>query len=314
MCQSKKRKMNAGPGDQSGYERRRYADWRRYPNGERYRPGPGDGPPAAPDDPTGGPTGDPMGPDAAGPDDSWTAPGRVPTRNSGLVLAVLVIAVGVLFFLSNLGLFRIHDIFSFWPIILILIGLSRVSGRQGKQGNLQAAAFLLCGGIFLLSNLGLFSLSGRTVWPLVLIGAGILMLSKTMGDWDHGRRFDRSVSPSAMADPDSVLQEWAVFGGVKRIIDSPDFQGGQLMSIFGGIEIDLRRAQIAQRDRPVVLDASAAFGGVNVKVPDNWRVAVRGVGIFGGYEDKTLRANRADRSAPQLLITGYAAFGGVVIE
>ncbi len=180
----------------------------------------------------------------------------------------------------------------------------------------MAWAFMLIGAgvLFLLRNLDILHVTARLVWPLLLVGLGVLMLTRALSS--HGL----SVADGAwgahhdLAESDNIVREWTTFGGVKRVVHSQDFQGGEVMSVFGGIELDLRTAQIIARDRPVVIDANTTFGGIEIRVPETWRVAVRGVGIFGGYEDKTLRARQVDPQGPLLVITGYAVFGGVVVE
>jgi len=58
---------------------------------------------------------------------------------------------------------------------------------------------------------------------------------------------------------------------------------------------------------------TAVFGGVNIIVPESCRVSLRGAALFGGYDDKT--SNRADNhEAADLVITGFAVFGGVEIR
>ena len=49
-----------------------------------------------------------------------------------------------------------------------------------------------------------------------------------------------------VADPLTTLNENAIFGGVEKRVNSKEFRGGQLQSLFGGIELDLRDADIAE--------------------------------------------------------------------
>jgi hypothetical protein len=111
--------------------------------------------------------------------------------------------------------------------------------------------------------------------------------------------------------PPGKLEEWAVFGGSQRRVDSQDFKGGEVSAVFGGVELDLRPAVIIQDE--VVIEADAVFGGIDIQVPENWNVIVEGHGIFGGYDDKTLHTMRED-ARPRVIVTGTAAFGGVVIK
>ena len=43
----------------------------------------------------------------------------------GLIMGLVVIAVGVLFLLRNVGIVYFEDIWQFWPVILIAIGISK---------------------------------------------------------------------------------------------------------------------------------------------------------------------------------------------
>jgi predicted membrane protein len=265
--------------------------------------------------------------------------------------AIVLVGVGAIFLLSNLGLLQISAIWRFWPLILLVLGVFRLSSRE-KGAKESALVMLIVGAVFLLLNLHLLHISFGILWPLILVGVGLLMLTRTWGGscktsrwadkdfatrlttkikarserhWarshpfesraaDSAERTDPAGGSSSFDDADNTLQNWAVFGGVSRVITSQNFRGGELFSFFGGIEIDLRRAQIVNNGRPVVIEANAVFGGISIKVPDTWRIAVRGIGVFGGYQDEDKRVRHPDPSAPLLVVSGYAAFGGVVIE
>ena len=284
----------------SDFDNRTRSGERRYPNGERMR-----------DE------------DIRAAEEAEAGPEEIPhtPHNPGRYLPALVlVAVGLIFLLSNMGLFHIYNVWHYWPLILIVSGVVRMSSRD-HHAKSSATVMLILGAIFLLSNMGLFYIHNVWhYWPLALIGVGLFLFSKSWGGGNFGRNAgipnagrDRWAS-APLADSDSWLQNWAFFGGVSRLITSQNFLGGELFAVFGGVEIDLRRAQIANNGRPAVIEANAVFGGISIKVPDNWRIAVRGVGIFGGYQDEAMKIRMADPQAPLLIVSGYAAFGGVVIE
>ena len=52
--------------------------------------------------------------------------------------------------------------------------------------------------------------------------------------------------------------------------------------MFGGVEIDLRRASM--RGDSATVDISAVFGGMEFKIPQNWLVMAQVAAIFGGVE------------------------------
>jgi hypothetical protein len=250
----------------------------------------------------------------------------------GIVFAVLMIAAGVFLFLDNIGLFHFHDVWRFWPVALIAIGVAKLADCHGLGGRLWALMLIVVGASFLLNNLGIWHVGWNLIWPLGLIGFGLLLLVHALEHHNHpasaytvpgstlsGSNPSTSTAPnpgpSDMSSPENTLREWVTFGGVKRRLDTQNFLGGEAVAVFGGIEIDLRRANIASGTKDVMIDANSTFGGIEIRVPDNWRVITRGIGIFGGYEDKTIPPRAQDAAeAPRLIVKGYALFGGVSIE
>lgn len=230
-----------------------------------------------------------------------------------VIWAVIIIAVGALLFLDNIGLFRFHDVWQYWPVALIALGVAKLFDCKGVGGQVWAAMWILVGTGFLLDHLGIWHVSWGIIWPLAIVAFGVLMLVNAL---EHHRAPEGPIVGSAEgATSDKVLREWATFGGIKRRVDTQDFQGGEMVAVFGGIEIDLRRAAIAPGTKEVVIDANATFGGIELRVPDNWIVVMRGIGVFGGYEDKTIPPREQDRAAaPRLVIKGYAVFGGVSVQ
>ena len=118
-----------------------------------------------------------------------------------------------------------------------------------------------------------------------------------------------SAPSAASGDLRNSFKEEHIFSGAKRRLDTQEFEGGEALVIFGGMEIDLRKAA-TKRDQ-VFIEANAIFGGIEIRVPENWRVIVRGTGVFGGFGDDTLQPMSGDVKHPQLIITGAAIFGGV---
>jgi hypothetical protein len=76
------------------------------------------------------------------------------TRPS-LIWPVILITVGILFLLSNLGVLDINfwELWRLWPVLLILIGLDLIIGRRSALGNLIAlllALLIIAGAVSLL--------------------------------------------------------------------------------------------------------------------------------------------------------------------
>ena len=225
----------------------------------------------------------------------------------GIVIAVLMIGIGGLLFLDNIGLFHFYDVWRFWPVALIAIGISKMFESRGVGGRVWAAMLMFAGTAFLLDNLGVWHASWNVIWPLAIIGMGVIMLINALE-----RRPAPSFVKTSSGDTSSynTLREWVTFGGLKRRLDTPNFQGGEMIAVFGGIEVDLRRAQIASTDKEVIIDANATFGGIDLKVPETWQVVTRGLGIFGGYEDKTQPPKEESK---RLVIRGLVIMGGIEV-
>ena len=99
-------------------------------------------------------------------------------------------------------------------------------------------------------------------------------------------------------------------GGVKRSLRLPDFRGGYITAVMGGVELDLRKCQIgALVRRP---RRGGVLGGIELKVPPDWNVEGKVLPIMGAFEDKTAPLV-GSAGAPRLTVRGYALMGGVVV-
>jgi hypothetical protein len=220
---------------------------------------------------------------------------------------VIVIGIGVLFLLNNLNIVFIHDIWRFWPGILIAVGLVKVVDSPAPHARVVGGVLIGVGGLFLANNLGLLFLSWNDLWPLVLIGAGLLMLWSRLSPAPFGA----PTIPTGSAH-EGTLNETAIFGGVERKVTTEDFRGGQVTAMFGGAEIDLRRA--GMRGDSAVVDVTSMFGGVEFKIPPNWLAVASVAAIFGGFSNKSAQPDANAPGVKRLYIKGAAIFGGVEVK
>lgn len=112
------------------------------------------------------------------------------------------------------------------------------------------------------------------------------------------------------AEPDTEeIDLVAIFEGRELVSTADPFYGGKVMSMFGGVMMDLRQATPAPTG--IDIDLMVAMGGVSVVVPEGWRVT-RNVKIFaGGLDDRSKPT--AEDDAPVLNLKGMVAMGGVQI-
>lgn len=224
----------------------------------------------------------------------------------GLIPGAVLVAIGFIFLLDHYGIVQAWQFFRFWPLILIFAGLINLADPCRRFWGVGLCVF---GCLLQLSYLGVARFSWEELWPLALIAAGSMAMWKAV----EARKMVQGAQADS-SDPRSTLNESAVFGGIQKRVNARDFRGGQLHSMFGGIEIDLRDADIDGTE--AVLNANAVFGGIEIRVPDTWYVAARGQGIFGGYTDSTRYNPPVDPDKPKktLIVVGMAVFGGVEIR
>ena len=227
----------------------------------------------------------------------------------GMVVGALIVVIGLLILLDNMGIVRFHDVWRYWPVLLIVFGVSKILESHAPAGYVWGGVLTLAGALLLLDNLDILVFDFNLIWPLLLIAFGLSVLLRSM---DRKRLLATGATAPPM-DGSSSCNAFAVFGGSKRRIDTPDFRGGEAVAVFGGVEFDLRGAGMTV-DQAVV-DVNIVCGGLEVRVPDNWTIINRAVTIFGGVEDKTMQSNRDPNvKTPQLVITGSVVFGGISLR
>jgi hypothetical protein len=199
--------------------------------------------------------------------------------------------------------------YRYWPVLVIAAGLAKLLDATYPSGRVIGGAIVAVGGLFLADNLNLIRLSWEDFWPLVLIGVGALMLVNRLSGPHPSWVMNRARSASSA---DGVFTGNAIFSGFKQKLREGDFRGADLNAIFGGGELDLRKAGMAGDS--AVVRVSAVFGGIQIKVPEHWLVISQGTGIFGGFSDSTHQPPEDTPNLKRLFVKGEAIFGGVEIK
>ncbi len=227
-----------------------------------------------------------------------------------MVPAIVLIAVGGLFFLNNMQILPVRDILRYWPGILVAVGIMLLVDSVETAGKAVGGVLTGAGALLLARNLGYIELTWNQVWPLLLIGAGLLML------------FDRTglMAKAGISGPAlrrgmfrGIPKESTVFGSATRSYYGQEFAGGRYETVFGGIEIDLRGSHMAGDQ--AVLKIDAVLGGAEVKVPDTWLVVIKAAAVFGGVMNSTKAPDPVLVPNPKrLIVKGSAVFGGIEIK
>ncbi|OUM84427.1 MAG: hypothetical protein BAA01_01000 [Bacillus thermozeamaize] len=182
---------------------------------------------------------------------------------------IILLVIGVTLLLDNLGFAEISLgwIFShFWPVILIVVGVSMMVSQKGG-GMLAGGIIALLGVLFLARNLGWWTIDlswlWKVFWPLVIILIGIRIL---FGASQRGN------------------SRWAIMGSIQKTFENGPWklESGGYTAIMGGIELDLRQAIIPEGE--TVIDVTTLMGGAEIRVPRDLPVICEGSVIMGGME------------------------------
>jgi hypothetical protein len=223
--------------------------------------------------------------------------------SSQVVLGLLVVGMGVLFLLDNLDILNFRHAIGFWPLVFIVAGCAALFGNGPRSGNYMGGVLIAIGLLMILGRMGYFYISWGTLWPLVMIALGGLVLYRSLGPGRVTR-----ADTVAGASPDNVVDIVAVLGGFERRVSAPDFHGGEITAVMGGCALDLREASIVKE---AVINVFTIWGGINIKVPPDWTVVLNGTPLMGGFSEKTVTPPDGSK---RLVITGYAIMGGVEVR
>jgi predicted membrane protein len=219
---------------------------------------------------------------------------------SQLLMGLMIIAVGLLFTLDNLGIAHASDYLRYWPAGLIAIGLVKLyDSREGHGGAVGGFVITLIGLWLLLEATVDIRISFADMWPMLLVFVGGYLVWR--GLTGHRRL--------ANADDHAVVSAMAILSGVNRGNNSPAFRGGDLTAIMGGCDIDLRQAAI---NGDAVIEVFAVWGGIEIRVPEDWTVIFHVTPLMGGVEDKTRPSLGSSRH--RLTVRGIVVMGSVEIK
>lgn len=209
-----------------------------------------------------------------------------------LVVGLSVMGFGALLTLQQLGIVEGRSFLRYWPALLVAYGLARVIECMRSPGGYVWAAVGLG---LLLDKLHVVDFF-RFFWPVVFVIVGFSILRTGR----HGR-----FGP----DDSKRMSGLALMGGVSRKSTTDDFRGAEFAAVMGGVEVDLRGAQI-QGDEATI-DAFAFWGGIEIWVPTDWQVISKGMAVLGAFEDTT---RSEGSSGKRLIVRGLSLMGGVEIK
>lgn len=227
-------------------------------------------------------------------------------QNRRTIFGFIAVGFGLLLLASNFNFinYNMSRVVFSWQMILIVIGVVQITNHKNKP---TGYILIAIGSFFLLPEIFHFPFNFmRLFWPVLLIIVGLSFIffhrSKNFSASADSKQFDKDNIASAFID------ELTIFGGTKRKITNKEFKGGRLTTIFGGAEIDLTQAELAEGSQ--VLEITCIFGGSSLIVPPDWTIHVDVVSVFGAFEDKRTFIKKTEKTAGILVVKGIAIFGG----
>lgn len=228
-------------------------------------------------------------------------------RRFGLGIVILIIGVAIL--LKQLGFYWLFPMRDIWPFVLIGIGL--ILGLKNKFSSVGPIVMIIIGTAFAIPTFSFeigqtIVYSSKLVAPLILIAVGIYFL------FVKKKNTPCHANTVHIRDENSLKSE-VMFGGIKEVVTSKNFTGGDISAIFGGIEVNL--AQADTQAEIISINMNAIFGGCELIVPSHWEVKNDMFVALGSVDDKrVLRMQDPNTKKVTLLLKGVCAFGGVEIK
>lgn len=222
---------------------------------------------------------------------------------SKVLWGIVFITLGVIIGTNALGITDINIFFrGWWTLIIIVpcfIGLFSNDG-DGKVGNLIG---IIIGVALLLSSNEIisFEIIAKMILPLILVAIGLSMIfNETIKS-----KVSKKVKEVRKNGLENIV---ATFAEQKVNKDNEEFKGANLDAVFGGIILDLTKANI---QKEAAIKASAIFGGTTIILPSDVNVKVKSTPIFGGVSNKI--ANKKENETT-IYIDAFCMFGGIDIK
>lgn len=218
-----------------------------------------------------------------------------------LIVGLGILSFGMLWMLDNLNVFDGDAIAQWWPVILVAIGLVRLlDPSKSKTGS---AIFIVLGTLLLLDVADLVEFDVDDLFPLIIVAVGGKLIYDAL---DRRGRRTRGLT----TDPNAHISAFAFMASVKRQSNAASFQSADANAVMGGVELDLRNAQIPAGEEAVI-DMFAWWGGIEIRVPENWRVVSKVMPLMGACEDLT---KPTAATGPTLVLRGMAVMGGIEVK
>ena len=215
---------------------------------------------------------------------------------------VTIVALGGVLLLRNLEIIKFDSWNVFWGTVwaagLVLAGLVTIVSSRKLLTRAWGLLLMAAGVSIGLNAYGVIDVSiWKLFWPVVLIAVGLIMV------FSIGSANRKRAEESSTDDNEKV----AIFYGEQSRVRG-DYTGGSATAIFGGVDLDLRQANIKDG---AIIDVFTFCGGININLPDDVIVKNEVRGVLGGSDDKTMSKPSAKKT---IYLRGECVLGGLEIK
>ena len=215
---------------------------------------------------------------------------------------VTIVALGGILLLRNLEIIKFDSWNVFWGTVwaagLVLAGLVTIVSSRKLLTRAWGLLLMAAGVSIGLNAYGVIDVSiWKLFWPVILIAVGLMMV------FSIGSANRKRAEESGTDDNEKV----AIFYGEQSRVRG-DYTGGSATAIFGGVDLDLRQANIKDG---AIIDVFTFCGGININLPDDVIVKNEVRGVLGGSDDKTMSKPSAKKT---INLKGECVLGGLEIK
>lgn len=212
-----------------------------------------------------------------------------------ILWGLVLIVVGIIIGLNSFDITNIDILFDGWWTLFIIIpcfiGLFKDDDKIGSLIGLGVGIFLLLG----VRNIIDFDLVIKLIIPFILVMLGLSVIFKREKE-------------DKVPEKDNEKEYMATFSSQDLNFANENFEGVDMISIFGSIKCDLNKAKIKDKS---VINATSIFGGININVPKDIKLVVEHHSIFGGVTNKHINEEKTNKT---LYIYAVCLFGGIEIN
>lgn len=213
-----------------------------------------------------------------------------------VLLGAVVIALGVVFGLKELGI--VNAEFStdgWWALFLIVPGITGIFTSRDKIGNIILTLIGVCLLLAARGVIGYGDLWGLLVPALIVLFGVKIILSAFSGK---------------KSEPDSGVAECtSSFGSRQESLSGKGVKTVRVGAVFGGTKCNLSDVDFTDGGE---INLICIFGGTDLIVPESVEIKINAFCLFGGISDK--RSNPGGEKTASVTVNGFCLFGGADIK